>query len=1053
MQAPARSTSVARSSESYPPPTTTTTTSSTNPNATSPGNMAASTRSRAQTATASPQSKLGYGLPSAPLRDQPPHDHHQYKREEDAVEVERARRDERYRGPMVETRGHPQRQSRSPSSHGIVPEAVPSSASPPADMNGGSRDRDYEHHPHRPHSSSSHPPRVHHQHQHQHPHQHHQMPMSSSTHPSIAHLSPQNQKQSPPSNSLHTTTSMPSSSLNTFSNLNALSTLNALSFSYASHPPAKRRRAKRTEEERIAYLREDPHVAKFEPYRVLCASCDKWIRLRPNSTYCSIPWDAHRKSCLAKKVMNRTGMHSGAGLGYSLEERNVFLSKDPDVRKFDAERVLCAVCDRWVEIDPEDHLGAVKAWLEHRAECRKDETILRAGLSMIGLGMEQGGTVMAPQQGTMVMEVNQGPVQRVKRPREEDSIDLTTNGHGPPPRHNPYEEHHGRQYHPHRLERPQHRLPDMNYPRERDFQSQLPHPPSRYHRDFQEPREGRPNPRDHDQSRRSESEHQSRYHSPSVPPTMPHTAERRSRERSQSSVQQQFQREPSVGTDSAMSGPENDAGVGASADGDEDMAMETDVDVVKDSSVKPAPSGDSSHPSRASSVHTVTHPQPLTSEEGRVVYSGQSQHEDTEQGHHTLTEQDRVFTSPSAGHDSRRRNAEQRAATLRADKLIKHVEPSRVFCSLCAKWVQLRQDSSYCAYPWLQHRGKCLARHQRRAEKAAENTVQRNTPRSQPRLSSSYPPIDNLGPSTSHHSLPTRPHARPDPSREEHFRRPYAHRPYSPPPHLEHGKPSSSRRSSFSYARPPIPQRYDFESDTETMMDDHHRYYSRELQTEDYEDRRQRHAHVSASRRSLQQSRGPATVDDDLDYRDEEVDTEGEANSAGSDEEHERERDLGPARPRRPGGYSSSRRHGEPDYHYTREHRLRASGRHQAPHYSTGQHGPEASRQTTSHPGPSGHDRRTAASSRSAGGALMDLDSPRGRRHFVYSSIAYLFTTTYEVTDDLSISTLLTYLNSAMPPDKYEDFDTSEVVRAVVSLKDKGKILFEGDLIKRVPGS
>ena len=33
-----------------------------------------------------------------------------------------------------------------------------------------------------------------------------------------------------------------------------------------------------------------------------------------------------------------------------------------------------------------------------------------------------------------------------------------------------------------------------------------------------------------------------------------------------------------------------------------------------------------------------------------------------------------------------------------------------MFCSLCQKWVQLRQDSSYCAYPWLQHRGKCLAR-------------------------------------------------------------------------------------------------------------------------------------------------------------------------------------------------------------------------------------------------------------------------------------------------------------------------------------------------------
>ena len=69
-----------------------------------------------------------------------------------------------------------------------------------------------------------------------------------------------------------------------------------------ANPPAKRRRAKRTEEERIDYLRADPYVAQFEAYRVLCASCDKWIRLRPNSTYCSIPWDAHRKSCLSKKM-------------------------------------------------------------------------------------------------------------------------------------------------------------------------------------------------------------------------------------------------------------------------------------------------------------------------------------------------------------------------------------------------------------------------------------------------------------------------------------------------------------------------------------------------------------------------------------------------------------------------------------------------------------------------------------------------------------------------------------------------------------------------------
>ena len=84
-------------------------------------------------------------------------------------------------------------------------------------------------------------------------------------------------------------------------------------------------------------------------------------------------------------------------------------------------------------------------------------------------------------------------------------------------------------------------------------------------------------------------------------------------------------------------------------------------------------------------------------------------------GHQTYvaTTQDLIPVAAAAlnpAHESRRRNAEQRAAILRADPLLAEVESSRVFCTLCHKWVQLRQDSSYCAYPWLQHRNKCLAR-------------------------------------------------------------------------------------------------------------------------------------------------------------------------------------------------------------------------------------------------------------------------------------------------------------------------------------------------------
>ena len=56
---------------------------------------------------------------------------------------------------------------------------------------------------------------------------------------------------------------------------------------------------------------------------------------------------------------------------YALDERNTLFSKDPDVRKFDAERLLCNMCDKWLNVPPDDHLQAVQKWLQHRASCQK----------------------------------------------------------------------------------------------------------------------------------------------------------------------------------------------------------------------------------------------------------------------------------------------------------------------------------------------------------------------------------------------------------------------------------------------------------------------------------------------------------------------------------------------------------------------------------------------------------------------------------------------------------------------------------------------------------
>jgi len=79
---------------------------------------------------------------------------------------------------------------------------------------------------------------------------------------------------------------------------------------------------------------------------------------------------------------------------------------------------------------------------------------------------------------------------------------------------------------------------------------------------------------------------------------------------------------------------------------------------------------------------------------------------------------------------------------------------------------------------------------------------------------------------------------------------------------------------------------------------------------------------------------------------------------------------------------------------------------------------------------------------------FADLDSSSGRTAFIFTSILYLFTTTYKASDDLTISSLLTYLNAAIPPDKHEDFDTAEVIRGAAALQIRGNIIFEGDILR-----
>lgn len=67
----------------------------------------------------------------------------------------------------------------------------------------------------------------------------------------------------------------------------------------------------------------------------------------------------------------------------------------------------------------------------------------------------------------------------------------------------------------------------------------------------------------------------------------------------------------------------------------------------------------------------------------------------------------------------------------------------------------------------------------------------------------------------------------------------------------------------------------------------------------------------------------------------------------------------------------------------------------------------------------------------------------------MYQSVEYLFRTTYSPEDDMSIASLVSYLNSALPPDKYEEFDTMEVTRVAASISLRnGRFTLQGDLLR-----
>ncbi|ESK89579.1 hypothetical protein Moror_8684 [Moniliophthora roreri MCA 2997] len=722
-----------------------------------------------------------------------------------------------------------------------------------------------------------------------------------------------------------------------------LYTPTSLSITHGHGPPTKRRRAKRTEEERIAYLKSDPYVAQFEAYRVLCASCDKWIRLRPNSTYCSIPWDAHRKSCLAKKISSKNT--------YALEERNSLFSKDPDVRKFDAERVLCAECDQWVAINPEDHLQAVQRWLAHKSSCQK--------IARVGRGPGMPYVMHSPE--------------------------------FPPP--------HGQ------------RSPAL-------------------------PSSSRPQA------------------SPSLTrPTIATTAAARQHDDESPPPRS---RRASI----SVSAPTLAAAAAAAAVQRNDH---------RDEKPPRRPSSESPIPASTSRSPLVS---PTSSEAVALDVAGSPPQS-------TSRESPRVHSSPTnvntiqslSIQDSRRRNAEQRAATLRADPLISKVEANRVFCSLCQKWVQLRQDSSFCAYPWVQHRGKCVGRYQRRAQKAAEIAEIKARKASAASASASASPAFHhrereyyvQQPYSPSHAYPSHPHPHAHASSSSRYPPSHAYHP-GPPPPPPPPPPSSSSSAAAAHHRY---SRYDDRSDVIDSDEEEEMHMRRLLNEKRYSAPPPRYP--SYSRRPAPYPPPPhphsraaaayAQPPPPLPSRNGSYRSQRRALAVPPLQQQQQPPLLPPPPPPPPLPHPSRPPLPEADEEDDEEEEDQLL--HSDPDESDVDGSPDSDPDTRNpyHARDRDRDRdrdgdirmvpisrRTATTTTTA--TRFDLSNPTIRNRFIHHSIHHLFSTTFSLSEDeLSVSTLLAYLNAAMPEGKWEDFDTAEVVRTVVGFS-REKVELEGDLIR-----
>ncbi|KAH8110764.1 hypothetical protein DFH11DRAFT_738809 [Phellopilus nigrolimitatus] len=113
------------------------------------------------------------------------------------------------------------------------------------------------------------------------------------------------------------------------------------------------------------------------------------------------------------------------------------------------------------------------------------------------------------------------------------------------------------------------------------------------------------------------------------------------------------------------------------------------------------------------------------------------------------------------------RRIQQRLAILETDPLVGTVDPERVWCKPCNKWIRLYVTSNYIASNWMQHKGRCHANDVvSTEEQEEEEETETDAQAAGPRTNTSYSKRAGNGRHGKKKRLPDRSDSEADESRE-----------------------------------------------------------------------------------------------------------------------------------------------------------------------------------------------------------------------------------------------------------------------------------------------